>query len=159
LAYQPPASSTFLSEQSSNQPVVLFSQNKSAPAISHQPTEQAANFRCSSLEGGKNLRQIYSYYSILIVCGFRFFQQQTLEKSFFFSPSVATCLHFLLSIYYIVGFLIINLCHKFRDIFVRSIYQGKSSFLTIQLLTKFGFGHRTSKPDIFDQPTLKTVHN
>jgi hypothetical protein len=28
LAYQPPASSTFLSEQTSNQPVVLFSQNK-----------------------------------------------------------------------------------------------------------------------------------
>jgi hypothetical protein len=93
----------------SNQPAVLFSQNKPASAISHQPTEQTANFRCSSLEGGKNLRQIYSYYSILIVCGFRFFQQQTLEKSFFFSPSVATCLHFLLNIYYIVGFLIINL--------------------------------------------------
>jgi hypothetical protein len=43
LAYQPPASSTFLSEQptTSNQPAVLFSQNKPAPAISHQPTEQA----------------------------------------------------------------------------------------------------------------------
>jgi hypothetical protein len=26
----------------SNQPAVLFSQNKPAPAISHQPTEQAA---------------------------------------------------------------------------------------------------------------------
>jgi hypothetical protein len=26
----------------SNQPAVLFSQNKSAPAISHQPNEQAA---------------------------------------------------------------------------------------------------------------------
>jgi hypothetical protein len=31
---QPPATS--------NQPAVLFSQNKPAPAISHQPTEQAA---------------------------------------------------------------------------------------------------------------------
>jgi hypothetical protein len=31
---QPPASSR-------NQPAVLFSQNKPAPAISHQPTEQA----------------------------------------------------------------------------------------------------------------------
>jgi hypothetical protein len=45
-AYQPPASSTFLSERTSpatsrNQPAVLFSQNKPAPAISHQPTEQA----------------------------------------------------------------------------------------------------------------------
>jgi hypothetical protein len=39
LAYQSPASSTFLSEQTSNQPAVLFSQNKPAPAISHQPTE------------------------------------------------------------------------------------------------------------------------
>jgi hypothetical protein len=27
----------------SNQPAVLFSQNKPAPAISHQPTEHAAN--------------------------------------------------------------------------------------------------------------------
>jgi hypothetical protein len=30
----------------SNQPAVLFSQNKPAPAISHQPTEQAARFQC-----------------------------------------------------------------------------------------------------------------
>jgi hypothetical protein len=35
------ASSTFLSQQTNNQPAVLFSQNKPAPAISHQPTEQA----------------------------------------------------------------------------------------------------------------------
>jgi hypothetical protein len=46
LAYQPPASSTFLSEQISHQqqisqPTVLFSQNKPAPVISHQPKEQA----------------------------------------------------------------------------------------------------------------------
>jgi hypothetical protein len=34
LAYQPPASSTFLSEQISHQQPVLFSHNKSAPAIS-----------------------------------------------------------------------------------------------------------------------------
>jgi hypothetical protein len=27
-----------------NQPTVLFSQNKPAPAISHQPNEQADNF-------------------------------------------------------------------------------------------------------------------
>jgi hypothetical protein len=33
---QPPATSQ-------NQPTVLFSQNKPAPAISHQPTEQAQN--------------------------------------------------------------------------------------------------------------------
>jgi hypothetical protein len=42
LAYQPPASSTFLSEQISHQqPAVLFSKNKSAPATGHQPNEQA----------------------------------------------------------------------------------------------------------------------
>jgi hypothetical protein len=43
LAYQPPASSTFLSDEptTSNQPTVLFSQNKSAPVISHPPNEQA----------------------------------------------------------------------------------------------------------------------
>jgi hypothetical protein len=28
----------------SNQPTILFSQNKPAPAISHQPTEQAVHF-------------------------------------------------------------------------------------------------------------------
>jgi hypothetical protein len=33
---QPPTTSR-------NQPAVLFSQNKPAPAISHQPTEQAVN--------------------------------------------------------------------------------------------------------------------
>jgi hypothetical protein len=44
LAYQPPASSTFISEQTSNQPTVLFSQNKSGPAVSHQPNEQAASY-------------------------------------------------------------------------------------------------------------------
>jgi hypothetical protein len=41
LPYQPPASSIFLSEQTSNQPTTLFSQNKPAPAISHQSTEQS----------------------------------------------------------------------------------------------------------------------
>jgi hypothetical protein len=38
---QPPATSH-------NQPAVLFSQNKPAPAISHQPTEQAAG-RCPEI--------------------------------------------------------------------------------------------------------------
>jgi hypothetical protein len=47
-AYQPPASSAFLSEQTStsNQPAVLFSQNKPAPAISHQSNEQALEACC-----------------------------------------------------------------------------------------------------------------
>jgi hypothetical protein len=42
LAYQPPASSTFISEQTSNQSAVLFSQNKSAPA--NQPPAQQTGF-------------------------------------------------------------------------------------------------------------------
>jgi hypothetical protein len=43
LAYETPASRTFLSEQTSrrNQPTILFSQNKPAPGISHQPNEHA----------------------------------------------------------------------------------------------------------------------
>jgi hypothetical protein len=32
----------------SNQPAVLFSQNKPAPAISHQPTEQAVGYRSAN---------------------------------------------------------------------------------------------------------------
>jgi hypothetical protein len=43
LAYQPPANSIFSQNKptTNNQPAVLFSQTKSAPAISHQPNEQA----------------------------------------------------------------------------------------------------------------------
>jgi hypothetical protein len=37
--------------------------------------------------------------------------------------------------------------------------KGKGPFLTIQLMSQFDFGHRTSKPNIFGHPTLKTVHN
>jgi hypothetical protein len=33
----------------------------------------------------------------------------------------------------------------------------KSPFLTIQLLLKFGFDHRTPKPVIFGHETIKTV--
>jgi hypothetical protein len=45
LTYQPPARSTFISEQISHQQLatVLFSQNKSAPTTSHQPNERAAD--------------------------------------------------------------------------------------------------------------------
>jgi hypothetical protein len=41
LAYQTPASSTFSQNKSAtnNQPMVLFSHNKLAPAIGHQPSE------------------------------------------------------------------------------------------------------------------------
>jgi hypothetical protein len=35
----------------------------------------------------------------------------------------------------------------------------KIHFLAIQFLPQFGFSYRTSKPDIFDHPTFKTVHN
>jgi hypothetical protein len=44
LAYQPPASSIFLSEQTSNQPTVLFSRNKPAPAISTSQTNRLKVF-------------------------------------------------------------------------------------------------------------------
>jgi hypothetical protein len=37
--------------------------------------------------------------------------------------------------------------------------KGKSLFLTIQLLSQFGFGHRTPKSGIFDHPTFKTIYN
>jgi hypothetical protein len=45
LAYQPPASSTFLSQQTSHQQPAssTFLSNKPAPGISHQPTEQAVS--------------------------------------------------------------------------------------------------------------------
>jgi hypothetical protein len=45
LAYQPPASSIFSQNKpvTSNQPAVLFPQNKPAPVIGHQPNEQAAH--------------------------------------------------------------------------------------------------------------------
>jgi DNA modification methylase len=33
----------------------------------------------------------------------------------------------------------------------------KSSFLTIQLLSRFSFGHWTSKPGNFNHPTLKPL--
>jgi hypothetical protein len=34
----------------SNQPAVLFSQNKPAPAISHQPNEQTASLICKQIK-------------------------------------------------------------------------------------------------------------
>jgi hypothetical protein len=43
LAYQPPVNSTFLSEQTSNQATLLFSQHKPASTISHQPNEHVAH--------------------------------------------------------------------------------------------------------------------
>jgi hypothetical protein len=41
LVYQPPANSTFLSEQTSHQPALFFSQNK--PASSNHPAVQQTN--------------------------------------------------------------------------------------------------------------------
>jgi hypothetical protein len=41
LAYQPTVFFSQNKPATSNQPTVLFPQNKSAPAISHQPNEQA----------------------------------------------------------------------------------------------------------------------
>jgi hypothetical protein len=41
LAYQPVVLFSHNKPATNNQPAVLFSQNKSAPAIGHQPNEQA----------------------------------------------------------------------------------------------------------------------
>jgi hypothetical protein len=42
ISHQPAVLFSQNKPATSNQPAVLFSQNKSTPAISHQPTEQAA---------------------------------------------------------------------------------------------------------------------
>jgi hypothetical protein len=47
ISHQPAVLFSHNKPATSNQPAVLFSQNKSAPAINHQPTEQAAS-RCSA---------------------------------------------------------------------------------------------------------------
>jgi flagellar basal body-associated protein FliL len=44
ISHQPAVLFSHNKSATSNQPAVLFSQNKPAPAISHQPTEQAGYF-------------------------------------------------------------------------------------------------------------------
>jgi hypothetical protein len=44
ISHQPAALFSQNKSATSNQPAVLFSQNKPAPAISHQPNEQADHF-------------------------------------------------------------------------------------------------------------------
>jgi hypothetical protein len=68
---QPPATSR-------NQPAVIFSQNKPAPAISHQPTEQAANRTGSAPELHSN--ETIGFSNVL---NFAHFQQSNF-KSFLF---------------------------------------------------------------------------
>jgi hypothetical protein len=48
-------------------------------------------------------------------------------------------------------------CNENRVCPLPEKYIGRSPFFIIQLLLKFGFSHRTSKSDIFDHPTIKTV--
>jgi hypothetical protein len=45
ISHQPVVLFSQNKSASRNQPTVLFSQNKPAPAISHQPTEQAAKIQ------------------------------------------------------------------------------------------------------------------
>jgi hypothetical protein len=45
ISHQPAVLFSQNKPATSNQPAVLFSQNKPAPAISHQPTEQAASVK------------------------------------------------------------------------------------------------------------------
>jgi hypothetical protein len=61
LVYQPPVNGTFISEQTSNQPTVLFSQNKPAPVTSQtnmllRPFQWAAegNFNYTFVFSKKN---------------------------------------------------------------------------------------------------------
>jgi hypothetical protein len=44
ISHQPAVLFSHNKSATSNQPAVLFSQNKPAPAISHQPNEQAERF-------------------------------------------------------------------------------------------------------------------
>jgi hypothetical protein len=44
ISHQPAVLFSQNKPATNNQPTVLFSQNKPAPAISHQPTEQAEDF-------------------------------------------------------------------------------------------------------------------
>jgi hypothetical protein len=57
LAYQPPASSTFISEQISHQPAVLLSQNKSA--TSNQPAVLFSQNKSALAIGQTNKRFIF----------------------------------------------------------------------------------------------------
>jgi hypothetical protein len=50
ISHQPTVLFSHNKPATSNQPAVLFSQNKPAPAISHQPTEQADNLRPTCAE-------------------------------------------------------------------------------------------------------------
>jgi hypothetical protein len=45
ISHQPTVLFSQNKSATSNQPTVLFTQNKPAPAISHQPNEQAASLR------------------------------------------------------------------------------------------------------------------
>jgi hypothetical protein len=45
ISHQPPVLFSQNKPATNNQPTIIFSQNESAPAISHQPNEQAANTR------------------------------------------------------------------------------------------------------------------
>jgi hypothetical protein len=56
LAYQPPATSTFLSNKpaTNKQSAILFFQNKSAPTTTNQPNEQADMLRCIVVVGATN---------------------------------------------------------------------------------------------------------
>jgi hypothetical protein len=95
LAYQPPTSSTFLSEQTSHQPAVLFSQNKSVSAISHQPNEHA-EVRCGQLlpiygerrgRGGFDFLSgaVFCCYSLRIAFRSRYVQLSKLQNKSHFS--------------------------------------------------------------------------
>jgi hypothetical protein len=73
ISHQPTVLFSQNKSATSNQPTVFFSQKKSAPAISHQPNEQAVSMKpCSQsqsvrLGGGWWLVLIYSERKVPVV--------------------------------------------------------------------------------------------
>jgi hypothetical protein len=63
ISHQPAVLFSHNKSATSNQPAVLFSQNKPAPAISHQPTEQADGAMCRGL--------LYIYQKVDKCCNYK----------------------------------------------------------------------------------------
>jgi hypothetical protein len=60
ISHQPAVLFSRNKSATSNQPAVLFSQNKPAPAISHQPTEQAVGSLTISIEEINTAKKLLS---------------------------------------------------------------------------------------------------
>jgi hypothetical protein len=71
LAYQPPVLFSQSKPTTSTQPAVLFSQNKPAPAISHQPNEQAVKLapkrKLSDVFETRKLSDVHIHFSFSLM--------------------------------------------------------------------------------------------